>query len=209
MKLEGEYLFNGPREAVWTIVRDPDVLATCLPGTQKLTRVNDNEYEGVINVRIGPVSGVFSGKLVISDEVPPESCTLSVEGRGAPGFAKGVGNVHLLERAGPQTLLSYDGELQIGGKLASVGQRLLDSVSKSMIRQGLESLEKALEARMGAEEGKEVEFKAPTEADMAKEVVKDVAGGVTSIAEVRMLMYVVPMAILFALFAFFISRCGG
>ena len=176
MKIEGEYLFDGPREAVWEIVRDPEVLATALPGTQSLEQVGENEYAGKMHVRIGPVSGIFAGKIVVSDEVPPESCTLSVEGRGAPGFASGTGHVQLVEHEGDKTLLNYEGEMQVGGRIASVGQRLIDTASKSMIGQGLESLNDALQARMKAEaEGVEAEYVPPTEAEFAAAVAKDMA----------------------------------
>lgn len=177
MKLEGEYIFDGPREEVWAIVRDPDVLATALPGTQSLERVSENEYTGKMHVRIGPVSGVFAGKLVVSNEVPPESYTLSVEGKGAPGFGKGTGDVQLLEYEGDKTLIKYEGDMQVGGRIASVGQRLIDTASRSMINQGLESLNNALKARMRAEvEGVEIEYVPPSEAEFAAAVAKDVAG---------------------------------
>ena len=140
MKLKGEYLFDGSREAVWERIRDPQVLASALPGTQSMHQINECEYEGKMNVRIGPVAGLFAGRVVVSDEIPPESATLAVEGRGAPGFVEGTGHVRLTEQGSNKTLLSYEGELQVGGKLASVGQRLMDSVSKSIIRQGLESI---------------------------------------------------------------------
>jgi carbon monoxide dehydrogenase subunit G len=176
VKLEGEYIFDGPREAVWEIVRDPEVLATALPGTQSLEQVSENEYAGKMHVRIGPVSGVFAGKIIVSDEVPPESCTLSVEGRGAPGFASGNGHVQLVEHEGDKTLLNYEGEMQVGGRIASVGQRLIDTASRSMIGQGLESLNTALQARMQAEaEGVEAEYVPPTEAEFAAAVAKDMA----------------------------------
>lgn len=154
MKLEGDYLFNGPREEVWAMVRDPDVLASCLPGTTSLKQISPNEYEGGINIRIGPVSGSFAGKLTVSNEVPPESCTLTVEGKGAAGFAKGVGNVVLEEKGPDKTLLKYTGELAIGGKLAAIGQRLIESVGKSMINKGFETLDKTLQQRMAAKAAK-------------------------------------------------------
>jgi len=78
MKLAGEYTFDGPREEVWKLVRDPDVLSTALPGTQSLTQVSENEYQGEMNVKVGPVGGVFMGRLTISNEVPPESLTMTV-----------------------------------------------------------------------------------------------------------------------------------
>ena len=175
MKLEGEYVFDGPQENVWELFRDPDALAAALPGAQKIDQVGENEFEGVMDVRVGPVSGVFSGQIFISDEKPPDSLTLTVEGRGKPGFLKGKGNVNLLGQNGT-TLMNYDGEVQIGGRLASVGQRMLDTASKSMIRQGLESLNMLLQARAMAEsEGEEVEFEAPTEAEFARVMAKDMA----------------------------------
>ncbi len=86
-----------------------------------------------MNVRIGPVSGIFSGSWV-SNEVPPESCTLTADGRGGPGFERDVGNVQFADQGDGTTLMKYDGEVQIGGTIASVGQRMIDSVAKSMIR---------------------------------------------------------------------------
>lgn len=177
MKIEGEYLFNGNREDVWEIVRDPQVLATALPGTKSLDKVGENEYAGEMNVRVGPVSGLFSGRLIVSNEVEPESCTLIVDGRGSPGFMNGTGNVFLYDQGDNTTLMKYDGEVQIGGKLASVGQRLLDTASKSMIRQGLEALNLALQARVAAKtEGKEVEYTPPSESKFMAAVAKDMAG---------------------------------
>ena len=210
MKLDGEYLFNGPREEVWKLVRDPDVLATALPGTQSLNKISDTEFEGVMHLKIGPMAGDFTGKLVVSAEVPPESCTLTVDGKGAAGFAKGVGHVQLIEQADGKTLIKYTGDFQVGGKLASTGQRMIDTVSKSMVRQGLEALDKALQARVAAQaENRPVEYKPPTETEFAGAVAKDVAGGVLSIAEVRMVLYIVPVVAVLIVLALILSRCGG
>ena len=206
MKIEGEHTFNGPRNEVWEMIRDPEVLASALPGTQKLNKLSDTDYEGTMNVRIGPVSGSFSGKLVISDEVPPHSCTLTVDGKGAPGFLKGVGHVKFNEVDAKTTQLTYEGEVTIGGTLASVGQRMIDSVSKSMIRQGFESMDKALEARLANKAGQQVDYKPPTETEFAAGVAKDVAKSWYQIAEVRMVMYVVPAAILLALIGYILSQ---
>lgn len=207
MRLEGEYIFDGPREEVWEVVRDPDVLVTALPGTQKLELVGENEYAGQMHVRIGPVSGVFSGRLVVSDEVPPESCTLSVDGRGAPGFGKGVGYITLLEQEGDRTLLKYEGEMQVGGRIASVGQRLIDSASKSMIGQGLDALNEALKARQRAEEeGVEVEYTPPTEAKFAAAVARDVARDMLPPPETMGLTLVV--ATVAFLLGFLLGRLG-
>lgn len=201
MKLEGEYIFDGSREAVWEIVRDPEVLATALPGTQSLEQVGENEYAGKMHVRIGPVSGVFAGKLVVSDEVPPESYTLSVEGRGAPGFASGTGHVQLVEHEGDKTLMQYEGEMQVGGRIASVGQRLIDTAGRSMIGQGLESLNNALQARTKAEaEGVEAEYVPPTEAEFAAAVAKDMAKEMLPPAQTLGIILAIAAAILIIVF---------
>jgi hypothetical protein len=147
MKIEGEYTFDGPREDLWELVRDPEVLATCLPGTQSVQKMSDNEYAGEIKVRIGPISGTFSGQLFVTNEVPPVSCTLTVEGKGKVGFLKGIGNIDMIDQGEGKTLMKYTGEVQIGGKVASVGQRLFDTVSKGMTKQGLDKLNEILQTR--------------------------------------------------------------
>lgn len=140
MKIEGEYVFDGQREDLWILVRDPEVLAACLPGTQNVQKVSDSEYTGEIKIRIGPISGAFAGKIFVTNEVPPVGCTLTVEGTGKIGFLKGTGNIDMADQGEGKTLMKYTGEVQIGGKVASVGQRLFDSVSKGMINQGLDKL---------------------------------------------------------------------
>jgi hypothetical protein len=176
MKLEGEYIFDGPQGEVWKLVRDPEVLSSALPGTQSLDQVSENEYAGEMNLRVGPVVGVFSGKIIVSDEVPPESCTLTVEGRGKPGFINGKGQVQLIPHEAGRTLMKYEGEVQIGGTLASVGQRLIETASKSIIGQGLNTMNQALIARVAAQEtGREVEYTPPSEVKFAASVAKDMA----------------------------------
>jgi hypothetical protein len=147
MKLEGEYNFDGSRDEVWNILRDPDMLILALPGTKSLKQVSEYEYEGELQIHIGPIMGTFSGKLSISNEIPPESLTLTVEGKGKIGFAKGSGDVKLIKKSENTTLIQYIGEIQIGGRVASVGQRLFDTVSKTMINQGLDKLNKVLQDR--------------------------------------------------------------
>ncbi len=205
MNLQGEYTFDGPRDEVWAIVRDPEVLAQALPGAQELEQIGENEYAGKMYVRIGPVSGVFSGKLVVSDEVPPESYTLSVEGRGAPGFGKGVGHVHLSELEDGRTLMRYEGEMQVGGRLAGVGQRMIDSASRSMIRQGLDSLNEALKARLA---GEEAEYTPPSETAFAVSVARDMAGEMITSPQVLGALIAVAAALAFVL-GYLLGRRGG
>ena len=150
MNIYGDHIFKGPRQDVWEMIRDPEVLAMVLPGIQKLNKIDEQHYEGKMIVRIGPVSGAFSGKLEIADEVPPQKCTLIVEGRGPTGFAKGTGHVLFEDCGNSTTLMKYNGDIQIGGTLASIGQRMIDSVAKGMIKQAFDTLDKTLEIRLAA-----------------------------------------------------------
>jgi carbon monoxide dehydrogenase subunit G len=149
MNVSGEYLFDGPRDLVWETLLDPDVLASVLPGCEKLELVGENEYEGALKIKVGPVQGEFVGKVKLEDLQPPESYTMQVDGRGAPGFVKATGNLELAP-ADDQTRVSYDGDAQVGGRLASVGQRLVESSAKAIIKQSLEGLNAAVRDRVGA-----------------------------------------------------------
>ncbi len=174
MKVEGEHLFNGTQQQVWDLFRDTEVMAAALPGTQKMELIGENTYEAVMNVRVGPVAGEFSGQLVISNEDHPDSYTMTVEGRGKPGFLKGVGDVNLVDQGGNQTLMGYTGEVQIGGKLAAVGQRLIDTVAKSIISQAFETLDNVLAERVSAAaEGRGTSYEKASESDYAAAVARD------------------------------------
>jgi carbon monoxide dehydrogenase subunit G len=175
MKVEGEHLFNGTQEQVWNLFRDTEVMAAALPGTKKMELVGENTYEAVMFVRVGPVAGEFSGQLVISNEDFPTSYTMTVEGRGKPGFMKGVGDVTLANQGDNKTLMGYTGEVQIGGKLAAVGQRLIDTVAKSIISQAFEILDQVLtEQARAVEEGREAVYKESSQGDYISAVAKDV-----------------------------------
>ena len=149
MKIQGTHTFDAPRDTVWPMLLDPDVLAHVMPGAEKLEQVGDNEYEGTLMIRVGPVQGKFDGHIVLTDIRAPEGYHMEVNGKGAPGFVKGTGNLRL-EGNGDQTILHYEGDAQVGGRLASVGQRLLDTSAKAIIRQSLEGLEQQVQARTQA-----------------------------------------------------------
>ena len=174
MKVEGEHLFTGTQQQVWDLFRNTEVMAAALPGTKKMELTGENTYEAIMNVRVGPVAGEFSGQLVLSNEDHPNSYTMTVDGRGKPGFLKGVGDVILADQGANQTLMGYSGEVQIGGKLAAVGQRLIDTVAKSIIGQAFETLDNALAERENAEsEGREADYQQSSESDYAATVAKD------------------------------------
>ncbi|MBI1878952.1 MAG: carbon monoxide dehydrogenase subunit G [Chloroflexi bacterium] len=149
MELSGTYTFNAPRDVVWPALLDPEVLAKVMPGCEKLEQIGENEYQGVIKIKVGPVQGVFQGLVSLSDINAPESYRMAVDGKGAPGFMKGEGEVRL-EPQGDATLMHYSGKAQVGGRIASVGQRLLDSSAKALTRQSLDGLDKQIQARLQA-----------------------------------------------------------
>jgi carbon monoxide dehydrogenase subunit G len=151
MNLSGTFTFEGPRLRVWEILLDPEVLAKALPGTKTLTRVAEDRYQGVMKVSVGPVSAAeFAVNVGLADKVAPEKFTLNIDGKGSLGFTKGVATIELREEPGPLTVMTYSSDVQVGGRIASVGQRLLESVGKMMTRQALDSLNKELQARLGS-----------------------------------------------------------
>lgn len=147
MKVEGDHLFKAPREVVFEMFNDPDALGAAVPGMQKMVKIDESHYEAVLGIRVGPVSANFSGTLTLTDVVAPESVTLIIEGKGGAGFVKGVGYVKFEDLGDETTLLKYTGDANIGGTLASVGQRMIDSVAKSMFKTVFEKLDKILEER--------------------------------------------------------------
>jgi hypothetical protein len=144
MKIEGSYTFHAPREQVWKVLLDTDALARALPGCQGLNEVGENEYEAVMRIKVGPVEGTYTGKIVLEEIRPPEHYKLKVSGQGNAGFMRGEGTLDLEEQNG-NTILKYQGETQVGGRIASVGQRLLNSVATRLINQGLKQLESELQ----------------------------------------------------------------
>ena len=193
MDLAGEYSFDAPQEMVWQALQDPDVLASVMPGGEEFKEVGENEYEGKLKIRVGPVMGKFSGKIKLSDIVEPSSYTLSVDGRGTPGFVMANGSMHLTGQD-ETTDMIYKGTAQVGGRIASVGQRLMDASAKSIIRQSLEGLNEYLILQVAAgatvqaaeASGEEVtaveipasisNYKPPSQTSVAVNVAKDVAG---------------------------------
>ncbi|MCS6843946.1 MAG: carbon monoxide dehydrogenase subunit G [Caldilineales bacterium] len=147
MRIEGSYTFQAPREVVWDAIMDPEVMGRALPGGEKLERISETEYVGVMDVRVGPVQGKFSGKIELLEAVRPERCVMKVDGRGAPGFISGSGSWELAAD-GNATVMTYSGDVDVGGRIANVGQRLLESSAKSLTRQGLEALDAQIQARM-------------------------------------------------------------
>jgi carbon monoxide dehydrogenase subunit G len=132
MDMTGEYKIAAPRDRVWAALNDPEILRQAIPGCEELTKLSDTELEAVAKAKIGPVSARFKGKVHLSDLNPPAGYTLTGEGSGgAAGFAKGEAKVSLTED-GDTTVLRYTVKATIGGKLAQLGQRLIDGAAKKM-----------------------------------------------------------------------------
>jgi len=132
MTMNGEVQLAAPREVVWVKLNDPEILKQCIPGCEELNKASDTEFQAVATIKIGPVKARFKGKVHLSDIDPPNGYKISGEGEGGvAGFAKGGAVVKLTEKDGG-TLLSYDVESQIGGKLAQLGQRLVQGTAKKL-----------------------------------------------------------------------------
>ena len=147
MKIKGNYTFKGPREAVYDLLQDPNALAQAMPGATSLKRVSEDTYQAQVGVKIGAIKGSYSGSVEVRDARPYEHFRLVVLGQGATGFLKGEGTVDLEETGEGQTIIHYAGQTQVGGRIAQVGQRLIQSVARKMISKGLKSLEKQLAER--------------------------------------------------------------
>ena len=130
MDLTGEYRIPATREKVWAALNDDEVLKQCIDGCQELKKESDTEFSARVTAKVGPVKAKFSGKVTLSELDPPNGYTISGEGQGGvAGFAKGGATVKLTED-GADTILNYAAKAEVGGKLASVGSRLIEGVAK-------------------------------------------------------------------------------
>jgi carbon monoxide dehydrogenase subunit G len=142
VKISGSYALPVPRERAYQIMQDPKVLAQAIPGCEELEKTGEDEYRMKMKMVLASLSGVFEGKVRITDQMPPSSFRLVVEGSGRPGFVKGDG-VLKLSAVDSRTEVTYEGDAQVGGTIAAVGQRLLDGTAKIMIRKFFEKLAEA------------------------------------------------------------------
>lgn len=133
MKMNGEVALQADRPTVWAKLNDPEILKTCIPGCQTLEQNGSSGFSAVAKIKIGPVSATFNGSVTLSDLDPPNSYRISGQGEGGvAGFAKGGASVRLSNSPQGGTLLTYDVEANVGGKLAQLGGRLIDGVAKKM-----------------------------------------------------------------------------
>ncbi|HTM51358.1 MAG TPA: carbon monoxide dehydrogenase subunit G [Bryobacteraceae bacterium] len=143
MKIGGAYIVPAVPGRAYSMLQDPVILARCMPGCDHLALIGENEYEMKMKMVISSVQGLFGGKVRLTDQSPPASFRLIVEGSGKVGFVKGEGLLTLaaVEAA---TEVKYEGEVQVGGMIAGVGQRLLDATAKLVIKRFFEKFNVAL-----------------------------------------------------------------
>lgn len=139
MKISGSYFLPLPPEQAYQRLQDPEVLAGAMPGCESLEKIGPDEYRMKMKMALASLSGNFDGKVRITEQKPPESFKLMVEGSGKVGFMKGEGNLKFTAKdAG--TEVSYEGDVQVGGTIAAVGQRLIDGTAKMMIKRFFEKV---------------------------------------------------------------------
>lgn len=140
MKLEGSHTIHAPRSHVYESLIDPQILQQCIPGCESLERATEDTYAMVIRAGVGSIKGLFNGTVRMEDLREPEHYRLVIEGKGRTGFLKGSGDLDLLEE-GETTVINYSGEMQVGGMIASVGQRMVLSAARMMASQFFAALE--------------------------------------------------------------------
>ena len=133
MEMKGEYTIPAPRAAVWAALNDVDVLKAAIPGCDSIARLSDTEIEATVTAKVGPVKASFKGLVTLSDIDPPNGYTIRGEGKGgAAGFARGGAKVYLVDAPSGGTVLRYEVDAAVGGKLAQIGGRLIDSTAKKL-----------------------------------------------------------------------------
>ena len=134
MKIEGSADIPAPRERVWKAFLDPGTLAQAIPGCEKREAAGEGEFRATMKVGVAAIKGTFEGKVRLSDLEPPNRYRMAVEGTGSPGFVRGDASMELSDTEGG-TRVAYNADVQVGGLIASVGQRMLGGVSKMMLDQ--------------------------------------------------------------------------
>lgn len=150
MEMHATRTIAADRAAVWAALNDPEVLKACIPGCEELTGSPEEGFHAIVKQKVGPVKATFEGSVTLSDVVPETSYTISGEGKGGvAGFAKGGAQVSLSDAEGGGTDLHYDVEAKVGGKIAQLGSRLIDSFARKMADQFFERFQTHVEGANG------------------------------------------------------------
>ena len=140
MKISGTYTLPLTQERAYAVMQDPEVLARAIPGCESLEKIGPDEYRMKMKMALASLSGAFEGKVRITEQTPPNSFRLVVEGTGRIGFVKGDGLLKLSPAEAGGTEVAYEGDAQVGGTIAAVGQRLIDGTAKTMIKKFFDKL---------------------------------------------------------------------
>lgn len=150
--MQGQWQFEAERELVWQALTDPRVVARCIPGCEKIEPTGDDTYLATMAVGVGSVKGRFTATIRLTDQQFPERYRLIVEAKSPIGFVKGDGIIALQEVAEGQTQVSIDGEVQVGGTLASVGSRLIQATANLMLNRFFEAMRQQIVGKEGQSE---------------------------------------------------------
>jgi len=174
MIVDGEFTFRAPRRSVWVLLQDPDVLVKAMPGAQRLIRTGDGTYEGTVRIGVGPVTAAqWTLSVALHDREEPARYMMKVDTKGPLGFTRGSASVELVDGE-HETTMRYHADLQIGGKVAGIGQRLLDQVARQLTKRGLEALSREMELRLNLHVGAaSASFAVGTAAVIEGELVPD------------------------------------
>jgi uncharacterized protein len=140
MKIEGSHIIKAPRESLYQLMIDPEILRRCVPGCQSLEAAGDDSYKMTLKAGVGSIKGVFTGSIKLEEMREPEHYKMIVDAKGPGGFLKGEGLINLTEQ-GEETMVNYTGETSVGGTIASVGQRMVQSTAKMMAGQFFAAIE--------------------------------------------------------------------
>jgi uncharacterized protein len=151
MKIEGSHAIKAPRDLLYQLMIDPEILRRCVPGLQSLEAAGDDYYKMTLKAGVGSIKGVFTGSIKLEEMREPEHYKMIVDAKGPAGFLKGEGLIGLTEQ-GEETLVYYTGETSVGGTIAGVGQRMVQSTAKMMAGQFFSAIEAEAVAVVKAEE---------------------------------------------------------
>jgi len=145
MKIEGSYKIEAPRGRIFAALIDPIILQKCIPGCEQMEKTGDNRYNARLTAGVGPVKGVFTATVALEEITSPEHYKLVVEGKGQPGFVKGSGSLELKDSSGA-TEIQYTGEVNVGGLIASVGQRMIQATANLLAGRFFKTLESEMKS---------------------------------------------------------------
>ena len=174
MEMSGEYTIPAPRDKVWAALNDASILQQCIPGAETVEQTADDEFQATVKAKVGPVSARFKGKVKLTNIDPPNGYTISGEGSGgAAGFAKGSADVSLEDTGDGGTKLSYAVKAQVGGKLAQIGQRFIDSTASKMSEEFFSNFSK-----VAGQPQAEAETPAEDSGEELPEIVEEASHGI-------------------------------